>query len=43
MVIGALPNALLSSTRTRDPPRLTRTTCRSVWLVKCMKGGGANV
>ncbi len=30
IVSGALPNALLSTTRTRAPPRLVWTICRSV-------------
>src|SRR5688572_2041468 len=43
MVNGAVPNALLNTTRTRDPPMLARTICRSVWFVKCVNGAGPNV
>ena len=38
--IGAVPNALLSTTRTRLPPMLVCTTCRSVWLLTV--AGGTN-
>src|SRR5262245_1318287 len=37
---GAVPYALLRTTRTFDPPMLVRTICRSVWFVKCTYGGG---
>jgi hypothetical protein len=30
IVMGAVPNALLKTTRALDPPRLVWTTCRSV-------------
>ena len=36
--IGAVPNALLSTTRTRLPPMLVRTTWRSVWLLTVAGG-----
>lgn len=43
MTSGAALWALLRTTRTREPPVLVRTICRSVWFVKCAKGNGANV
>ena len=38
---GAVPNALLNTARTSGPPMLTRTICRSVWLLKLSGGAGA--
>ena len=40
-VIGAVPNALLNTTRRRSPPNVVWTTCRSVWPLNCTGGGGA--
>ena len=37
---GALPNALLSTARTRSPPSDTWTICRSVWFEKFRGAGG---
>ncbi len=39
-VIGAVPNALLNTTRSRSPPNVVWTTCRSVWPLNCTGGGG---
>ena len=36
---GAVPNTLLSTTRTRSPPRLVWTICRRVCLLKLSAGG----
>lgn len=38
MAIGAIPKALLSTTRTRLPPTLVRTIYRSVWLLTVTGG-----
>src|SRR3954468_10703656 len=43
IVTGAVPYALLSTTRTFEPPMLAWTICRSVWFVDWTKGGGAKV
>src|SRR5687768_9732236 len=43
IVRGAVPKALLRMTRTLEPPMVARTICRSVWFVKCVKGGAAKV
>src|SRR6188768_3568042 len=36
---GAVPNTLLKTTRTRSPPMLVWTICRSVWLLTVSGGG----
>src|SRR4051812_9277702 len=38
---GSVPNALLSTTRTRSPPSDVCTISRSVWFLKLIGGGGA--
>src|SRR4029434_2549002 len=35
---GAVPNTLLNTTRTRLPPMLVRTICRTVWFVSVVRG-----
>src|SRR6187551_167675 len=36
---GAVPNTLLKTTRTRSPPIVVWTICRSVWLLTVSGGG----